>query len=204
MQTPTFILPAVLSFSPCNGCFSVLDFPSIGSPLSSLCGGDLTASVKWQAGYKSKIKLWHGASAKQAGVSTPLFIVCSDQLKSTTNTQLNLRKSLIISVPQPWECSLCHWQRFICTVMVSGAAPEHVRPGLWFLWLLELTSHVRAGRRRQSWCTDLAGSSLWVPSVLPWCVPLGTMSHKYYTSLWMAWLTAGCSWASVLGRMIAT
>lgn len=224
MRPPAFYSAG---FSPCNGYFSVPDFLLIGSPLRSLCGGDLTASVKWQARYKPKSKLWDRASAKQAGVPTPLFIVSSDQLKSTTKMQLNLRKSLIISVPQPWECSSCLWQRFICTVMVSGAAAEHTRPRLWFLWLSELASPIRAGRRWQSWCnTHLAGSSLWLPSalcpgvyLLALCLHVTPFpghsrlflrkvmvllpKHKHYTSPWIAWSTAGCLWATVLAKMLA-
>lgn len=156
MQALTLILPVGPRFSFFYGYFPVLGFLCIGSPPRSLSGVALTASITWQLGTNTELNYDMKFLLTQAAVSIALVIMHSDQLNSTTNIQLNLKNPLIISMPQPWECLVCLWQRFVCRVIFSCAAPEHARPGLRFL-----ASHIRAGRSGQSWHIHLAGVVLY-------------------------------------------
>lgn len=52
------------------------------------------------------------------------WTVCCDTDESIFNTELNLRKYLVISVPLLWEFFLCFCQMCIYTVRISGANSE--------------------------------------------------------------------------------
>lgn len=153
-------------------------------------------------------------------MSTPWYIVCSDQFESVSNTQLNLRKYLVILVcshenfprafgkgvfTQSWF-QVKHEIRICKARMVVSLA----------LWT-HLSGHRGDGKVGKH---HPAESSLWISPALPRWVPPGSVfsrhtffpghsslflgktmlllpKHKYFTCLWMASATATCLWESL-------